>query len=120
MTKKIEIATKLFSEMKDKPRADVIAAIMKKLDVSKGNASIYYAKSKDRTENPPKAKPAAAAEAKKAETTSKLKEEAKKAEAPKEKVDAKAGKSANTAARDAINDVLKDVKAKDTPEFAKK
>ena len=115
MTKKIDIATELFKANAEKPRAEVIEMIMKKLSVTKGNASIYYAKAKDRSAAP--AKPAAAD--KKAETTAKLKESVK-SDTPKEKVDAKGGKTANTAAREAINDALKGADDKGAPETLKK
>lgn len=48
--KKIDVAIEIFNKNAGKSRAEVISKIMEKLQVTKGNASIYYNKANSRTE----------------------------------------------------------------------
>jgi len=123
--KKIDIATEIYQKNKDKPRADVIQKIMDKLSVTKGNASIYYAKAKDRTDHPPKAKKsedktALAARQRRQARTRKEEPAENTDQSENETTSSGSGRYANTELRQQVNETIANADPSEIPEFLKR
>ena len=115
--KKIDIATDIFNKNKDKPRADVIEKIMSKLSVTRGNASIYYAKAKDRADKPAPAAKNKTETGAKTETSSKKEDKTTEGSNDNKGSGTPSGKYANTKIREVITTAIEESDRSAMPAF---